>query len=62
MPSPETDELIQRARESIQTVEENFDLNDEDQALNMAILIELQKVNDKLQDIEVHTNNTVRQL
>lgn len=51
-------------REAIETVESiKSDENlDSDRALQIAMLAELKTIRKQLDDIEVHTNNTVRKL
>ncbi|MFB6346285.1 MAG: hypothetical protein ABEK50_11005 [bacterium] len=55
-----TDQL-EKTLEEIDRIQTRENL-DADDAIQVAILAELRTIREKIEDIEVHTNNTVRKL
>lgn len=54
-------EDLRDALESVDALQTKEDIP-QDEAIQLAILAELKGISRKLEDIEVHTNNTVRKL
>lgn len=59
--SSTTSDDLRDALESVDALQTKEDIP-QDEAIQLAILAELKGISRKLEDIEVHTNNTVRKL